>query len=262
MKFRRACWCVVLGISTLAACSRNQPAAPGLHSITGSLCLSGYLVDDYGTFSGTRVLGDADGVPVELLHGSEVVGRTTTTHGVYRFSGLPPGDYVARSRVIGDMEAETNTMVIAASDIRASDTLRLASRGDLRPVPNPLADTTRIYFSVPNPVWVELGVLDVGGNSIVNLVAQEIPSGRYGVFWNGRDRTGRPVTGSLFWVTYVAGHDVRAHLLFKETARWAPMSPRLAAARAPDHVADLASPRRATPQRRGYSPKWKGRPAR
>jgi hypothetical protein len=206
---------MALGISALAACSRDQPSAPSLHSITGSLHLTGYLVDVNGKFAGTRVLGDADGVPVELLHGSEVVGRTTTVDGIYRFSGLLPGDYVARSRVIGDFGDQTNPMVIATSDVSAADTLQLASRGDLCPVPNPFADSTRIFFTVPETMWVDVGILDVGCNTVKNLQSLESLPLRQAVYWNGRDQTGRPATDSLYWVTYVAGHDVRAHLLFK-----------------------------------------------
>jgi hypothetical protein len=215
MRIPWPCWCMVLGISALAACSRDQPSAPGLHSITGNVRLTGYLVDVNGKFAGTRVSGDADGVPVELLHGSKVVGRTTTADGIYRFSGLPPGDYVARSRVIGDIGDQTNPMVIAASDVSTADTLQLVSRGDLFPLPNPFVDSIHILFSVPDTVWVDVGILDVGCNAIGSLLADQAPPARYAVFWDGRDQTGHPVTGSLFWVTYVAGHDVRAHLLFR-----------------------------------------------
>jgi hypothetical protein len=205
----------VLGVSSLAACSRDQPSAPGLHSITGNLRLTGYLVDVNGRFAGTRVLGDADGVPVDLVHGSKVVGRTTTADGIYRFSGLPPGDYVARSRVIGDIGDETNPMVIAVADVSAADTLRLASRGDLFPLPNPFVDSIFVFFSVPDTERVELGILDVGCNAIRNLLELDVPPGRYAVPWDGRNQRGSPVAGSLFWVTYVADNDVRAQLLFK-----------------------------------------------
>lgn len=215
MRFRWAPWCVGLGISALAACSgRGQPSAPHLHSITGHLRLSGSLVDINGQFAGTRVLGDADGVPVELLHGSAVVGRTTTVDGIYRFSGLRPGDYVARSRVIGDIGDETAPMVIAVSDVSAADTLRLVSRGDLIPIPNPFVDTTQVFFDVPDTMWVDVGILDVEGSVIRSLLALEVLPARHAVFWDGSDQMGRPVAGSLFWVTYVAGNDVRAQLLF------------------------------------------------
>lgn len=216
MRLLRTRWCIVLGISALAACSRDQPSAPQLHSISGHLRLTGYLVDANGAYAGTRVVGNADGVPVELLHGSEVVGRTTTVGGTYHFSGLRPGDYVARSRVVGDIGDQTTRMVIAVSDVSAADTLRLVSRGDLLPVPNPFVDTTQVYFLVSDTMWVDVRVLDVGGHIVQNLLTLEVLPAYHAVFWNGRDQGGRPVTDPLFWVTYVAGSDVRAHLLFKQ----------------------------------------------
>lgn len=218
MRFRPTRWCLMLGLSALAACSRDQPTVPQLYSLSGHLKLTGYLVDPDGAYAGTRVLGDADGVTVELLHGSEVVARTTTVDGVYRFSRLRAGDYKARSRVVGDIGDVTNQMVIAHADVFCADTLRLVSRGDLLPVPNPFVDTTQIYFVVPDTMWVDVNILDVGGNLVKNLLALEVMPLRHAVFWYGRDQRGRPVPGSLFWVTYVSGHDVRAHLLFRQGA--------------------------------------------
>lgn len=216
MRFSRLRWWMALGLCGLAACASDQPSAPGFYSITGHLKLTGFLVDDNGAFAGTRVLGDADGVGVELLHGSQVVGRTTTVDGVYRFSGLRPGDYVARSRVIGNIGDQTSPLVIAVSDVSSADTLRLVSRGDLHPVPNPFVDTTQVYFQVPDTMWVEMRIVDVGGNPVQTLLELEVMPADHAIFWNGRDQAGHPVTGSLYWVTYVAGPDVRAHLLFKE----------------------------------------------
>ena len=69
---------------------------------------------------------------------------------------------------------------------------------------------------MPDTMWIEVGILDVGGHPVVTLLSQEVFPRRHGIFWTGRDRSGRPVPGSLFWVTYVAGSDVRAHLLFRE----------------------------------------------
>jgi len=216
MSLRWTRWCIVLGISTLAACAREQPSAPVLHSITGHLRLTGYFVDADGQFAGTRVLGDADGVTVELLHGSEIVGRTTTVGGIYRFTGLGPGDYVARSRVIGDIGDQTTPMVIAVADVSAADTLRLVARGDLMTVPNPFVYMTTVNFVAPDTMWVDLEVLDVGGNPVMSLMAHEVLPGHHAVFWYGRDQMDRRAAGSLFWVTYAAGHDVRAQLLFRQ----------------------------------------------
>lgn len=220
MSLRRAGACAVLGLLALAGCARrSDPVSPQpLYSITGHVRLTGSLVDAAGVFAGTRVVGDADGVTVELLHGTQVVATTTTVGGVYRFTGLRPGDYVARTSLGGVLEDETNPLIIAVIDITARDTLRLASRGDLRPVPNPFRDTTQVYFHVSDSTFASIDVYDVSGRLVKNLLALDVhpPPPDQAVFWYGRDVAGHPVSGSLFWVTYVAGADVRAQLLFKE----------------------------------------------
>jgi len=161
------------------------------------------------------VIGDADGVLVELLHGSEVVARTTTVGGIYRFSGLGPGDYVARSRPIGDIGDQTNPLVIAVADVSAADTLRLVPRGDLSVVPNPCVDTTKVTFQVTDTVWVDVNIVDMGGRAVTNLLSLVVLPAQHSVYWNGRDLQGHPVSDALYWVTYVSGHDVRADLIFR-----------------------------------------------
>jgi hypothetical protein len=210
-------WCIALSACLLSDCSNDPSTAPRPYSITGHLHLTGYLVDRNGQFAGTRVMGDADGIPVELLHGSDVVGRTTTVGGIYRFTGLAPGGYVARSRVVGDLYDETNAMTIAVSDVEAADTLRLVSRGDLYSYPNPFADgdTMRISFSVPDTEWVTIRILDLGGNPVRTLLNLLLIPARHSVYWNCRDLSGLPLTGSLFWVTYTSDLEIRAHLLFR-----------------------------------------------
>jgi hypothetical protein len=215
-------WCMVLGISALAACAREQPTAPLddslRYSITGHLRLAGSLGDGNGVFLGTRVLGDADGVGVELLNGTEVVARTTTVAGVYRFSGLPPGGYVARSWVVGDIGDQTRPLVIAVADVASADTLRLGSRGDLRPAPNPFADTAQVFFVLSDTVWVDMRIRDMAGNQIKDLLATELLPAQHRVLWNGRDQQGRVMPAGMYWVTYTSDLDYRAQLLFKVDA--------------------------------------------
>jgi hypothetical protein len=219
-------WSVVLGLAALCACSRDPPSAPRPFSITGHLRLTGYLVDKDAQFAGTLVKGDADGVPVELLHGDEIVGRTTTVGGIYRFSGLAPGGYVARSRVIGDLQDETNPMTIAVTDIECADTLRLVSRGDLYSYPNPFAngDTMRVSFSVPDTGWITVRIHDLDGTPVRTLLKLWVFPARHTVFWNCRDQRGQPLSGSVFWVTYVSDLETRAHLLIRQERSASPVA--------------------------------------
>lgn len=220
MRIRWTRWCVVLGVPALAACARNEPTAPiddtARYSITGHLRISGSLVDAHGVYQGTRVLGDPDGVEVELLNGGQVVDRTTTVDGVYRFSGLRPGGYVARSWVVGDIGDQTRPLVIAVADITSADTLRLGARGDFRPVPNPFVDTTQVFFPVRDTMVVDIRIRDVAGHPVKTLLSLEVLPAEHGVFWNGRNTQGQVMPPGLYWITFAAGLDYRAQLLFKE----------------------------------------------
>src|SRR5687767_1037698 len=68
----------LLGISALAGCGRDPTSAPGFYSLTGHVRMTGYHIDAAGQPAGTRVVGDADGVRVELVHGSQVAAAAST----------------------------------------------------------------------------------------------------------------------------------------------------------------------------------------
>src|SRR5262245_16678286 len=92
----RRCAPLLAGLA-LAACEARDTTGPGFYTLSGHVTLTGYLVTPSGDFAGTKVVGDADGVPVELTFGDQVVARTQTVGGVYTFHGLAPGAYVART---------------------------------------------------------------------------------------------------------------------------------------------------------------------
>jgi hypothetical protein len=216
VKLARLARILALAIAlVLPSCSRDQPAAPTLHSLSGHVRLTGFLVDAGGTFAGTRVVGDADGVRVDLLYGNRVVGSTLTKGGVYRFTGLGPGGYVARTRVVGDVGDDTEILTIANADVSANDTLRVVSVGDIYPVPNPVGSSTGLYFVLPDTEVVAVRILDPAGNVVRNLRVGQMAAGLNLLIWDVNDIAGHPVTGSLYWATLVAGTDVRAQLLFR-----------------------------------------------
>ena len=210
-----SCLFALAVIATLPGCSRQPPEAPLLHTLTGHVRLTGYLVDAGGAFAGTRVVGDPDGVRVDLMHGSAWVASALTVKGIYRFTGLAAGDYVARTRVIGTIGDDTNRMTIIQGDVASADTLRVDSIGDIYPVPNPIGASTTLFFSLPDTEQVAVRILDAAGNPVRTLYAGELLPGLKSLVWNGDDPTGHPVTQTLYWATLVAGLDVRAQLLFK-----------------------------------------------
>lgn len=206
----------LLGLSASAGCSRDQATAPDVRALSGHVVLKGYFVDAMGGFAGTRVEGDADNVRVELLLGTRVVASTVTAGGVYRFTGLSMSTYVVRARVGDAIQVETNPMTIAHSEVAVLDTLHLASQGDLLPIPNPSADTMRVYFDLIDPVYLTMQILGANGDTVRTLLDHE---GRYPglnvVEWDGRDRLGNPALAPHYWITLESGFDLRCALLYR-----------------------------------------------
>ena len=206
---------VLAGALAIPGCARNQPEQPGVHTLIGHVNLTGFLVDADGKFAGTRVVRDADGVPVDLMHGTQVVGHAVTVKGIYRFEGLASGDYIARVRIVGDIGDDTNQMTIANSDVASADTLQVMSAGDIYPIPNPVGASTALYFSLADTLQVEVRILDMGDNLVRPLFKGELLPGYRSFTWNGDDLTGQPATQPFYWATLLAGPDVRAQLLFR-----------------------------------------------
>jgi hypothetical protein len=195
-------------------CSRDV-SAPGVYSITGHVVLTGYLTDTSGRFAGTRVVGDADGVVVELVYGDAVVARAATVDGVYRFEGMRPGLYIARTRLNGLIHDQTLELTIANYDLTSRDTMKLGSRGDLYPVPNPFTTRTTVYFQLPDTEYVDVRILDLSGRTVRKLLLAERPEGLNQVQWDGVDSADVPVAERIHWITLSAADGERAQLLFR-----------------------------------------------
>jgi hypothetical protein len=208
----------------LVACEARDTTGPGFYTLRGHVKLTGYLVTPDGDFAGTKVVGDADGVVVELVFGDQIVGRTKTVHGVYTFHGLAPGGYVARTAGAEPLHDETNVLTIARSDLDAADTLRLRAMGDLFPVPNPVVHRTTIYFYVSDTMRVDMNVDDLAGSRVAGVVDHfRFPPGFWAGGWDGTDDTGRRATAPMYWLKFFAvpAHDSlglrdeRIHILFR-----------------------------------------------
>jgi hypothetical protein len=204
------------------SCGRDQPTAPQSHAMTGHVVLRGFLVAADGKFAGTRVVGDADGVLVELLSGDRVVAQATTTDGVYRFEGIAPGAYVVRAPVIGDLSFQTGVVTMTQTNLNVADTLHVTSRGDIYPVPNPFGVATLGYFELPDTELVDGRILDLGGKSVRRLITAELPTGAWQMLWDGRDDGGQTVSGPIYWMTLTEPTGARGQLIFREPGLPAP----------------------------------------
>lgn len=209
-----ACGAAVVTL-LLFACSTNEPTSPVLRSISGPVVLRGYFVAADGRFNGTRVVGDADGVKVELVRGNQVIATTTTVDGTYRFSGLGTGTYNVRTVTVGAVHDTTEALTVAVADVVVADTLRLNSQGDLYPVPNPFADFTRVYFEIADSLSPHITIRSLAGSQVRLLSPGARPAGLWSVVWDGRDDAGALVSAPIHWIVYEWGADRRAQLLFR-----------------------------------------------
>jgi hypothetical protein len=229
-RLARRAWIGAAAVLAVAGCwGRDQPtappSAPGLHTLRGHVVLVGQTVGADGRFAGTRVVGDADGVVVELWGGSTLLARTTTTRGVYAFPNLPAGGYRVRTGVTPVLRDVSLPLTVTDTDLEARDTLRLESAGQLYPVPNPFSTETIVYFTLPDTERVHLAILGLAGDTIKTLLVARRPPGDNQVRWDGTDKNSQPSGARLVWVTFSTSadsgladvlRDLRAQLLFHE----------------------------------------------
>lgn len=217
MKRRPTVMVAALLLAAMVSCSREGPFVPGRYALSGHVKLRAYFVDRDGAFAGTRIIGDADGVPVELLYGKAVLATTTTRGGVYRFAGLSPGGYAVRSRPVPGIDRQTHDVVVGNQDLPVADTLELASVGDLYPVPNPFADSLLVLFQVADSMRVKLALVDVGGQPVRTFFDHLLAPATYQLDFTLQ---GLPAGSSptLYWMTFRGDADLRAQLLVRESA--------------------------------------------
>ncbi len=72
--------------------------------------------------------------------------------------------------------------------------------------PNPFNARTVIRFSLTQPTSVRLGVYDLLGQKVRNLVKAEIASGNHRVVWDGRNETGREVSSGVYLMRLIGDH--------------------------------------------------------
>ena len=206
----------------LSSCGRDQPTAPHSHAMIGHVVLRGFLVAGDGRFAGTRVVGDADSVLVELLSADRVVAQVTTTDGVYRFEGIEPGTYIVRAPVIGDLSFHTGVLTVTGTDLYVADTLHVTSRGDIYPVPNPFGAATLGYFTLPDTELVDGRIIDLAGNTVRRLLTARLGGGQWQMLWDGLDGSGHAVSGPIYWMTLNEPNGTRGQLVFREPGLPAP----------------------------------------
>ncbi|UCH84987.1 MAG: T9SS type A sorting domain-containing protein, partial [Candidatus Latescibacterota bacterium] len=83
------------------------------------------------------------------------------------------------------------------------------------PVPNPFVSSTTISFTMPFDARVEMGVFDVKGRLVHELVDRHLPAGHHFVSWNGANAVGSPVpAGIYFYRLRVNGVNLTGRVLY------------------------------------------------
>jgi hypothetical protein len=71
--------------------------------------------------------------------------------------------------------------------------------------PNPFVDRTSIVWQMGSPAHVTLGVYDVSGRLVRQLIRGPVPAGIHEAVWRGCDRTGAQVSPGIYFVTIRGG---------------------------------------------------------
>jgi hypothetical protein len=75
--------------------------------------------------------------------------------------------------------------------------------------PNPFNPMTRIPFAIAGArnaqVLTQLGIYDIRGRQVIELVHQRLHPGNYEVMWNGRNTVNQPVASGVYFCRLLAG---------------------------------------------------------
>jgi len=66
------------------------------------------------------------------------------------------------------------------------------------PMPNPSPGPARTSFTLPRAGTARLAVYDLQGREVTRLRHGRLEAGTHDVFWDGRDRTGQPVSAGIY----------------------------------------------------------------
>jgi hypothetical protein len=83
--------------------------------------------------------------------------------------------------------------------------------------PNPFNPTTVVEFNITQPAKVSLKIYNILGQLVRILVDEEKPAGTYTVYWDGKDKNGRPVSSGIYFYKLDAGDftEVKKMVLIK-----------------------------------------------
>ena len=75
--------------------------------------------------------------------------------------------------------------------------------------PNPFNNSIRIDFSINQSGYVSMGIYDIMGRWITNIIGEYMKSGKHAINWNGIDISGNSVSSGLYIVVLKSGNNFR-----------------------------------------------------
>jgi aminopeptidase N len=109
---------------------------------------------------------------------------------------------------VDDVTLDPNDWVLCQVQYGGTSDVPEAGAGEprlLANVPNPFNPSTEIRFELPNKTAVSVGVYDLSGRLVRNLVDETRAAGRHSVRWDGRDARGSAQASGLYFVRLDAG---------------------------------------------------------
>jgi hypothetical protein len=179
---------------------------------------------------------------VDAVLGSDLASQLTASDGSYGFGTLLGGTYTVRVTPTtlpqgsvptfdpdGTASADEFTLDLACDQVANQRDFGYAPlASDVTPVfrtrealqqnvPNPFNPRTSITFEMVESGWADLGVYDVAGRWLRNLVREQRVAGSHRVEWDGRDALGHPVASGVYYYSLrtAQGHWVKRMTLLR-----------------------------------------------
>ena len=103
------------------------------------------------------------------------------------------------SGLVGEFNIVLNEEVSAVSV--DSKPFSLPKRFSLEKVyPNPFNNSIKIDFTINNFGYVDIGIYDITGKWVSNLIGKNLHSGKYNIVWKGEDMAGNVVASGPYLV--------------------------------------------------------------
>lgn len=136
----------------------------------------------------------------------------------YDLSGAGSGSWTVYYRIRGEINGGVNTLYDTVSinyaylEKAGHDDQQAAARKLIvsQNYHNPFNPSTSISFVLPENEFVEIGVYDMLGREVRNLVSEPMEAGSYSIMWDGQDARGTPLASGIYVYRVRAGNEVQS----------------------------------------------------